>query len=727
MSGPHLERNEAKEILKRRHGEILLQPPSQHRRMDSPPLPEPSYDPTESAVFEGDILSLADDNATREPNIAQPSGFNLQNTRQRPRIKPKSDKLHRYTDVTVMDMCAGLLAFSRKFAMTDEATAALLELIKIPLPDDHNMPKSMKAVEKVVDATVKDGIRPITYEYCERCPFNRCACDHPSAYFVKNDLEALLKRLVRQNFHEMREYPAYVASMKSGYADVQNGSAYKARMKEVPPGHMALPMNLFVDGGSFTNSTNTQTWPICLSLLNLRPIHRQAAKNVIILGFWHGPKPDWNFIAELINDYFNRSFNIDGFYYYLFIAVLTADMPGRAAFLNTMNPGALEACLFCDVKGVKDAGKGVRYGVVKNLRTEDDFVQNSIAADLLNSRGRKKMEHVGCNKGTSKVHTILKSPTEVAVDNMHTIDEGTPRDDLEKLVDGHKESLITKITPEQLEELAESFSTTQWPYEVDRKLRDLSEHKRWKASEWSLFITAMTPSIVVAVLKDSHPQQALSMLMFSAFVHLVSAQFIPEENITIAQIIIDHWRQIRTKTWGMYSLTLKSHEVLHIPHKITVNGPPRAYSGFSGENVVGVLGRLITSKSKKNAAIQMRDRYCIDHKLQVFQADYQLHPKLEKVMKSRNRRVKDTGFDSPLLTDDTYFHIIRLVIINAFHVAPKNSSNIPSVTPGGDAKKNAPKTVCAINPGLINNCGKKVQVPYGIIWNRNPHACSEGL
>uniref|UniRef100_A0A7E4UVL0 DUF4220 domain-containing protein n=1 Tax=Panagrellus redivivus TaxID=6233 RepID=A0A7E4UVL0_PANRE len=198
-----------------------------------------------------------------------------------------------------------------------------------------------------------------------------------------------------------------------------------------------------------------------------------------------------------------------------------------------------------------------------------------------------------------------------------------------------------------------------WPYECDRKLRVLTDFKRWKASEWSIFITAMTPTVVVAVLKNTHPQQALSMLMFSAFVHLISSPFIPEENIAIAQTIINYWRKIRTQTWGEYSRTIKSHEVLHIPHKITVNGPPRAYSGFSGENIVGVLGRLITSKSKKNAATQMRDRYSIDHKLQVFQFDYEIDPKVEKVMQSRNRRVKERGFESTLSIDDEYFRMIK--------------------------------------------------------------------
>uniref|UniRef100_A0A7E4UNX5 DNA helicase n=1 Tax=Panagrellus redivivus TaxID=6233 RepID=A0A7E4UNX5_PANRE len=571
-------------------------------------------------------------------------------------------RLHDHTDVTVDDMVYVLLKFARLCHLTDEAVSKLLKVIKLALPEKNKLPNTLPALRRVAQDAVPEGLHSTFIAYCPNCPNNICTCGSPSAYFVKIDIVSQLKRIINTYSEMIHEYPAKVMAEVGTFVDVQSGSAYRSKLMNVPPGHVPIAINEFVDGASYTNSTSIQTWPICMSVLNLDPQTRHSAKNVIIGGYWHGTKPDWDFIYSHIENVYSQTLDFENVLYYPFCAVVTHDMPGRASHLNLMSVNAKDSCPFCKTQGIC-FNHHMTYGAPGEPRTHAEFVQNSKAADALRLQypNRKSTIAVGGSKGLTAVHEHCVVPDDVAIDAMHTVDTGPPKDDFTKLMEGCRNADFTlqRLTDEEKAEINDYILRINWPHEIDRKLRDISTFKNYKASEWKLYVLYVAPTVVATVVGRHHKEQAESILLYSAFVALVSKSQISQPDLNQAEKLINRWFLRRKNDWGPYSCTNKAHELCHIPSRIPINGPIRCYSGYWGEATLMTLGGYITQKNPATAAKQIHTRLEDAFRLRVWESSAKISDKAMAVVKDRSSKVKTTGTAGQLDSDSPYFQLLK--------------------------------------------------------------------
>uniref|UniRef100_A0A7E4VXP2 Transposon protein, putative, CACTA, En/Spm sub-class n=1 Tax=Panagrellus redivivus TaxID=6233 RepID=A0A7E4VXP2_PANRE len=562
-----------------------------------------------------------------------------------------------------LDDCVyALLKLAKKHSWTDQCLYETLSLLRTLLPYGNQLPKSVKGLRKYMFAKVKVGLHPTILKYCPKCCRNTsdfCQCGKPTAHFVRYDSNAQLIRIIRKYREEIISYPEQVKE-KPGYSDVQSGKTYADKLKRVPSDCFPLSLGEFVDGASYVNSTSNTTWPICVSVHNLAPAHRHSCSNVILLGLWHGTeKPDWNYIARIFDDFYDQILTVDGLKFYVFCSLLTCDLPARASFLNCMGVNACNACIYCKIFGKRENSRMVYASGVYEPRTKDEFTFNATLADAKNA-GKKKNVAIGSVRGTSAIHRHLTIPDDIASDGMHTGYCGPPKDDLKKLINGHKEGelRIRSISDGNLREMNQMLHGIQYPYEISRRPQCFQDFTHFKASVWSLYLRFLVPTIVLTTLTETHPQQVHCILLYSAATELVTKDVVTEAELKTAQKLLDEWSAMRGTTFGQSGLTLKAHESTHFPSQVRQHGPLSKHSAFFGEHAIGIYGKFLTCKSFNIAGKQFAERFDAAYQLRIWEDDGTLNPDITKIVGNRSNRVHSTGSCVLIQSDNMFYAMI---------------------------------------------------------------------
>ena len=98
--------------------------------------------------------------------------------------------------------------------------------------------------------------------------------------------------------------------MNGKLTDVWNGSVLQTYISQdsfLNHSSLNLAVTLCTDGIPIYKSSSITPWPILLMILNLPPLLRQKAENIILCGLWYGPKkPDASHLLDPVMKVFMR-------------------------------------------------------------------------------------------------------------------------------------------------------------------------------------------------------------------------------------------------------------------------------------------------------------------------------------------------------------------------------------------------------------------------------------
>uniref|UniRef100_A0A7E4ZR20 DUF659 domain-containing protein n=1 Tax=Panagrellus redivivus TaxID=6233 RepID=A0A7E4ZR20_PANRE len=388
-------------------------------------------------------------------------------------------------------------------------------------------------------------------------------------------------------------------AISTGYADVHQGPLYK---KAVADG--LIPVSFYKDGGNYTKSGRSECWVATMTLLDLPPKLRSSAENVVYCGIWFGTiKPDW----DIFFDYVELSTLAQS----IAVIQLIADIPARQSLLKLINVPGYFPCAKCTIRGDKKGKAATVYSShVFELRRQLDFNEG----DGPGMRGKCYLSD------------YVTLPDAITTDSMHTGLIGIIKDDTKRVFNGYengpKAKKLSSDCVKQLNGWIENLKVC-WPSEFERKLRPTTDFKHWKATEWKLWALFVIPTFLLKVLSSVtgsegtlRRRQGLSMLKFSAALHLLVQNEVSNDDLATAKAILEDWYKERAKIWSPAAHTYKAHEMMHITDQIKVHGPLHKHSAFAGENIVGVVGRLISCKTSTVSAKQIRERLSLLRKTQ---------------------------------------------------------------------------------------------------------------
>lgn len=211
-----------------------------------------------------------------------------------------------------------------------------------------------------------------------------------------------------------------------------------------------------------------------------------------MIGIYHGYEKPHNaniFLEDFITDVVSMTEN--GFYFngkkYGFkIKCFICDVSAKSFICYTKGHSENYSCSKCDIEGTYDKGRVCFPDVNFTIRTDDQF------------RLKVQPEH---HNGTRIIEKIpdFNMITDFVIDPMHLLYLGIMKKMINLWFNGKPSCKLAFNDCQKISEHLESFQT-QMPCEF-RKPRSILEYKRWKATEFRMFLLYLGVIVLKDVLK----------------------------------------------------------------------------------------------------------------------------------------------------------------------------------------------------------------------------------
>lgn len=245
-----------------------------------------------------------------------------------------------------------------------------------------------------------------------------------------------------------------------------------------------LSIQVHIDGISIYNNSLIQVWPIVVKVHH----DNYDTKPVTVALYCGDSKPSSSndylkdFVKEA-NEYISDGVILNGTKYLFEIFCIVADSPARAFIKNIKNPGGFYACERCIVKGTTKNHKRIYSNINCDLRTKNSFKKKLHAKHHLEDQKSSRLSKL---KQFDPVNDIV-------LDSMHLLYLGVMKNLLEKLLVVKKHSArLGKPKVIILRELMKSVSA-DIPVEFERKLFDIDQISKWKATQFRFFLLYIGP------------------------------------------------------------------------------------------------------------------------------------------------------------------------------------------------------------------------------------------
>ncbi|KAK3920804.1 Nodulation protein NolW [Frankliniella fusca] len=148
------------------------------------------------------------------------------------------------------------------------------------------------------------------------------------------------------------------------YSEICDGHLYQDRKNSGILKKNVLSLQWYTDGASLFSSSNTEVWPVYLTINELPYSERYKKENLLVSVLWCGPvKPPGNILITvmyedmaLLRNAHEGEQEISGV-----LINGTADLPARAIMLNMVRFNGASSCQVCEQEGVPRPGiPGVR-------------------------------------------------------------------------------------------------------------------------------------------------------------------------------------------------------------------------------------------------------------------------------------------------------------------------------------------------------------------------------
>lgn len=318
-----------------------------------------------------------------------------------------------------------------------------------------------------------------------------------------------------------------------------------------------------IDGLPVSKSSGSQLWPIMINLFNNKSY-------IEIVGIYHGnekPKSSNNYLEEFVTEataiiphgifYFNRHYNIK--------LVFVCDVPAKSFIKCTRGHSGYMSCSKCNTEGIFRNNR-ICFPQITNFQLRTD----------LNFRTKEQESH---HTNTSILENLpgLNMIDDFPLDYMHLVCLGVVKKLIVNLwISGHPPY---KWSSRQLENISSLHTSLQkcTPLEFSRKPRSLSEAKRWKATEFRMFLFYTGP----VVLKNNVSEEVyLNFICLHVALNLLSKCL----DVDYARELLSYFVKTFIVLYGSENVSHNIHNLLHLADDVTRFGSIENFSAFPFEN-----------------------------------------------------------------------------------------------------------------------------------------------
>lgn len=423
-------------------------------------------------------------------------------------------------------------------------------------------------------------------------------CNIPHAH-----LNGLLNNVLRKHLPDMslpkdartllkttRKYQNVVFNGNFCYFGVQKVIEFlveKHNIQITGSDYIGLAIN--IDGVPLSKSTDSTFWPLLGNITSIIPLENK----VFLIGLFHGKQkpahPDillQDFINECQN--LNGKIYIQGFYLDFEIKMMICDMPAKSFVLQIKGPTGFYSCTKCVIKG----------GSAKPICFLEENCEKRTDASFRNKLHLK--HHIGISV-IEKLNSfdLVQS---VPLDYMHLVCLGL----VKRLLAHKKYGFVFGKPPYKLRAAdviklnirLRRFSPFI-PIEFSRRTRNITDCKRYKASEFRTFLLYVGPVVFKNILPKRKYHAFLTLSI--AISILIDKRAYVEHWLKYSEELIYCFINECKNLYGSGFFSLNVHSLVHLVDCCRNFGSLDKFSAFPFENF---LQSLIKTVRKAHQPLQ---------------------------------------------------------------------------------------------------------------------------
>jgi len=355
--------------------------------------------------------------------------------------------------------------------------------------------------------------------------------------------------------------------------------------KYAPTNSCCIEIAIVIDGLPLSKSSGAQFWPILAYIMNI------PKKMVFLVGLYYGtekPHDSNDFLIDFVQDANNLITNgiiLNNTNIKVSIKLFTCDAPAKSYVLKVKSHAGFSSCTRCTIEG--------------------EYINNRVAFPYSENHSTKRTHEHYLQMYDEDYHisnqiSILtqidgfNSVNMFSIDYMHLVCLGVTKKLM--ILWFSKGPLNVRVRSRKTHELSSnllnlnSYITTDFA----RKSRSVFEMRRWKATEFRLFLLYTGPIVLKNIITDEC--YANFMALNIAMTILLS----PNNNhlLNYARELLNFFVKSFQQIYGVHNISHNIHNLLHLGDDYQNYGPLDNCSAFCFENYMKEL-KLFLRKSEK--------------------------------------------------------------------------------------------------------------------------------
>jgi len=356
-------------------------------------------------------------------------------------------------------------------------------------------------------------------------------------------------------------------------------------MKYAPTNLCSIEIAIGIDGLPLSKSSGAQFWPILAYIMNI------PKKIVFLVGLYYGtekPHDSNDFLLDFVQDANNLTINgiiLNKVNIKVSIKLFICDAPAKSYVLKVKSHAGFSSCTRCTIEG--------------------EYINNRVAFPYLENQSTKRTHEHYLQMYDEDYHHIsnqmsiltqidgFNSVYMFSIDYMHLVCLGVTK----KLMFlwFSKGPLNVRVRYRKTHELSSNLLNLN-PYitsDFARKSRSIFEMRRWKATEFRLFLLYTGPIVLKNIISDEYYTNFMALNI--AMIILLS----PNNNhlLNYARELLNYFVRSFQKIYGVYNISHNIHSLLHFSDNYQNYGPLDNCSAFCFENYMKEL-KLFLRKSE---------------------------------------------------------------------------------------------------------------------------------
>ena len=404
---------------------------------------------------------------------------------------------------------------------------------------------------------------------------------------------ALFLLITLEHWVKIVEYKSEHAQSGDQYYDICCGEVHQGAEGKDDPRRL-ISLVYHIDGAPAVKSKSMNLWPIQCFVVELPPKLRYSFPNILVCGLSCTPKkPDLKvfqdkFVNELESLQHSQVQLVVGetniSIHRICLHGHLADLVAKAPSLCFSQFNGESGCSICLHPGERiQQGKGsIRIYPYRNQEPP----QRTHAQTLVHARRAERTGKSVCGvKGLSPLLRVLNVPSQILLDYMHLVLAGEFLRRLNAWLD--QQSGVGFLAGSK-EEIDHAILNIKFPHDFNRKLRTITELKRWKDRELqNLFLHASLP-----ILKPFLPDDYFChFALFVTLIRLLTNDSISNANVEIAKLLIRSYQRLMPKLYEEKEQTYTCHALGHLPDQVRNHGPLILHSSFVFEAMISHVKR----------------------------------------------------------------------------------------------------------------------------------------